>query len=76
MTCDIKCNDSSIHYPDCVAQRVQGRRPHPDPHDVGDDEDEGARYAGLGRKADVEGKLPGIVVHAAAVHERQHIPGI
>ena len=60
--------------PDGVAQRVEGGRPHPDAHHVGDDEDEGARHARLGREADVEGELPRVVVHAAAVHQGEHIP--
>ena len=56
-------------YPsDGVANRVQSWRPQPDAHDIGDDEDEGARYARLGRQADFKGELSRVVVHAATVH--------
>ena len=58
-----------LNSSDSVANRVQGRRPHSDAHDIWDDEDEGAGHAGLGWQADLKGELPGVVVHAAAEHQ-------
>ena len=65
---------AELESPYGVAEVVERRRPEADAHHVGDDEDEGARHARLGRQADVEGELPRVVVHAAAVHQTQHIP--
>ena len=56
-------------YPsDGVTKRVQSWRPQPDAHYIGDDEDEGAGYARLGRQANFERELSRVVVHATTVH--------
>lgn len=56
-----------------VSARVQRRRPREDAGHVGDDQQNAAADSGFGRQPDLERKLTGIVVHAAAVHQREDV---
>jgi len=65
---------AELQSPHRVAQVVQGRGPGKDPHHVGDDQHHAAAHSGLGRQTHLEGELTGVVVRAAGVHDREHIP--
>ena len=58
---------------DAVAVRVEPRREDADADLARDHGDDAAGDAALGRHADLVGPLAGIVVHAAAVHHREHV---
>ena len=67
---------AELYSPDRVTQRVQGRGPEGHTHHVGDHQEDGATHPGLGGQPHLECKLPAVVVHAARVHQAQHIPHI
>ena len=67
---------AELYSSDRVTQRVQGRGPQGDTHHVGDHQEDGAALPGLGGQPHLECELPAVVVHAARVHQTQHIPHI
>ena len=58
---------------DAVAARVEQRREDADAGLAGHDGDDAAADAALGRQADAVGPLAGVVVHAAGVHDAEHV---
>ena len=56
-----------------ITQGIQGRRPKPDSHDIGNDQDKCARHSTFGWKSHIESELTGIIVHATGVHEGKNV---
>ena len=67
---------TKLDTPDRVSKRVKRRGPEGHAHHVGDNEEDGAADPGLGWQPHLEGELPAVVVHAAAVHQAQHVPDV
>ena len=67
---------TKLDPPDRVSERVKRRGPEGHAHHVGDNEEDGATDPGLGGQPHLEGELPAVVVHAAAVHQAQHVPDV
>ena len=73
---EVSSNLTKLDPSDRVAEGVKRGRPEGNAHNVWDHEEDGAAHPWLGGEPHLEGELPAVVVHAAAVHQAQDVPHI